>query len=88
MSKPPSVMVADDEGKLFNLFKKLLKGSGLNSVSFTDPRLTIEHFVQKQKMNSLVLDYLQTSGIEFTSCYKKLRKNVSDLKIFIMVSTS
>ena len=34
MSTLPSVMVVDDEEELAHLFKKLLKGSGINSVSF------------------------------------------------------
>ncbi|HYG00234.1 MAG TPA: response regulator [Candidatus Saccharimonadales bacterium] len=46
-------MVSDDEEELAYLFMKSLKGSGFNSVSFTDPLLAIEHFEQNPKTYNL-----------------------------------
>lgn len=48
-------MVVDDEEKLAYLFMKLLKGSGFNFVSFTDPLQTIEHIKQNPERNGLQL---------------------------------
>ena len=59
MSTLPSLMVVDDEEELPHLFMKVLKGSGFNYVSFTDPLLAIKHFGQNPKKYSLVLTDLR-----------------------------
>ena len=84
MSTLPSVMVVDDEEELVNLFKELLKGSGLNSVSFTDPLLALEDFKRIPEMYTLVLTDLRMPGMDGLQLAKKLREYNSDVKILLI----
>jgi FixJ family two-component response regulator len=62
MSTLPSVMVVDDEEELANLFMVLLKGSGFNSVSFTNPLQAIEHFKQSLEKYTPIITDLRMPG--------------------------
>ncbi len=84
MSNLPSVMVVDDEEELAHLFKGLLKGSGFNSVSFTDPLLALEHFSQNPKKYSLVLMDLRMPGISGIDLAKKIKEFNSNVKILLI----
>ena len=84
MSTLPSVMVVDDEEELAHLFKKLLKGSGINSVSFTDPLLALEDFKRNPEMYTLVLTELRMPGMDGLQLAKKLRKYNPDVKILLI----
>ena len=61
MSTLPSVMVVDDEEELAHLFMELLKGSGFDTVSFTDPLLALKHFQENSQKYSLVITDFKTS---------------------------
>lgn len=86
MSIPPSMMMMDDEEELVNRFKKLLKGSGFNSVSFTDPLLEQEHFSQNPQRYTLVVTALTGHGMHgIHLAKKKLRECNADVKIILIV---
>ena len=86
MSIPPSMMVVDDEEELANRFKKLLKGSGFNSVSFTDPLLAQEHFSQNPQRYTLVVTELRMHGMQSIHlAKKKLRECNPDVKILLII---
>lgn len=84
MSTLPSVMVVDDEGELANLFMKLLKGSGFNSVSFTDPLLALKHFSQNPQKYSLVLLDLRMPGLNEIELAKRIKGYDSNVKILLI----
>ena len=84
MSTLPSVMVVDDEAELANLFMKLLKGSGFNSVSFTDPLLALKHFSQNPQKYSLVLLDLRMPGLNETELAKRIKGYDSNVKILLI----
>src|SRR5688500_2987892 len=84
MSTLPSVMVVDDEEELVNLFKELLKESGLNSVSFTDPLLALEDFKRSPEMYTLVLTDLRMPEMDGLQLAKKLREYNPDVKILLI----
>ena len=86
MSIPPSVMVVDDDEELANRFKKLLKGSGFNSVSFTDPLFVQVHLSQKPQIYILVLTHFRIHGLDGIHLAKiKLREYNPDVKSLLLV---
>ncbi len=84
MSTLSSVMVVDDEEELANLFMKLLKGSGFNSVSFTDPLLALKHFSQNPQKYSLVLLDLRMPGLNGIELAKRIKGYDSNVKILLI----
>lgn len=84
MSTLASVMVVDDEEELANLFMKLLKGSGFNSVSFTDPLLALKHFSQNPQKYSLVLLELRMPGLNGIELAKRIKGYDSNVKILLI----
>ena len=84
MSNLPSVMVVDDEEELAHLFMKLLKGSGFDSVSFTDPLLALQHFSQNPQKYSLVLLDLRMPSLNGIDLAKKMKECRSDVKILLI----
>lgn len=84
MSTLPSVMVVDDEEELANLVMKLLKGSGFNSVSFTDPLLALKHFSQNPQKYSLVLLELRMPGLNGIELAKRIKGYDSNVKILLI----
>ena len=83
MSTLPSVMVVDDEEELSNLFKELLKGSGFNSVSFTDPLQAIEQ-LNSPEMYIIVITDLGMPEMEGLKLAKKLREYNPNVKILLI----
>ena len=73
MSTLPSVMVVDDEEELAHLFMELLKGSGYNTVAFTDPLLALEHFRSNPEQYSLILSDLIMPGMNGIELAKRIR---------------
>ena len=86
MSNSPSVMVVDDEEELAYLFMEWLKRSGVNSVSFTDPLLALEHFSQNPKQYSLVLSDLRMPGMNGIQLAKSIREHNSGVKIILITA--
>lgn len=86
MSLPPSVMVVDDEEELAILFKELLKGSGFNSVSFTDPLLALKRFKINPDLYSLVLTDLRMPKINGIQLAKRMRDVSSKVKILLVTA--
>lgn len=86
MSIPPSVMVVDDEEELANLFRELLKGSGFNSVSFTDPLLALKHFNSNPDLYSLVLTDLRMPEINGIQLAKRMREISAKVKILLITA--
>ena len=85
MSTLPSVMVVDDEEELSNLFKELLKGSGFNSVSFTDPLHAIEQ-VNHPEMHTIVITDLRIPGMDGLKLAKTLREYNPNVKILLITA--
>ena len=86
MSTLPSVMVVDDEEELALLFMELLKGSGFNSVSFTDPLLALNHFRTDPALYSLVLTDLRMPEINGVDLAKNIREYSSKVKILLITA--
>lgn len=84
MSTLASVMVVDDEEELANLFMKLLKGSGFNTVSFTDPLLALKHFSQNPQKYSLVLLDLRMPGLNEIELAKRIKGYDFNVKILLI----
>jgi len=82
MSTRPSVMMVDDEEELAHLFKVLLKGSGFDTVSFTDPLLDLDQFGSSLNQYHLILYDFKILGIgSRVELVKRIRKSYSNLKI-------
>ncbi len=86
MSTLPSLMVVDDEEELAHLFMELLKGSGFNCVSFTDPLLAIKHFGQNPEKYSIILTDLRMPGISGIELAKRIREYSSNVKIILITA--
>ena len=86
MSKPPSVMVVDDEEELAYLFMESLKGSGFDTVSFTDPLLALDTFKANSKQYSLVITDLRMSGLNGIELAKKIRELSPRVKIVLITA--
>ena len=86
MSTLPSVMVVDDEEELACLFMELIKGSGFNSVSFTDPLLALKHIRSNPEMYSLVITDFRMPGISGIELAKKIREYNSKVKILLITA--
>jgi CheY-like chemotaxis protein len=79
-------MVVDDEEELARLFMELLKGSGFNSVSFTDPLLALKHFSSNPEQYSLVITDLRMPIISGLQLAKKIRELNSKVKILLITA--
>ena len=86
MSTLPSVMVEDDEEELAHLFMELLKGSGYNTVAFTDPLLALEHFRSNPEQYSLILSDLIMPGMNGIELAKRIRDYNSRVKILLITA--
>lgn len=86
MSTLPSVMVVDDEEELARLFMELLKGSGFNTVSFTDPLLALKHFRIVPNQYSFILTDLRITGINCIELAKRIREYSSKVKILLITA--
>ena len=86
MSTLPSVMVVDDEEELAHLFMELLKGSGYNTVAFTDPLLALEHFRSNPEQYSLILSDLKMPGMNGIELAKRIRDYNSRVKILLITA--
>lgn len=86
MSIPPSMMVVDDEVELAYLFIELLKGSGFNFVSFTDPLLALKHYSSNPKLYSLVLTDLKIPKINGIQVSKRIREISDKVKILLLTA--
>lgn len=86
MSTLPSVMVVDDEEELAHLFMELLKGSGYNTVAFTDPLLALEHFRSNPEQYSLILSDLIMPVMNGIELAKRIRDYNSRVKILLITA--
>ena len=86
MSTLPSVMVVDDEEELAHLFTELLKGSGFDCVSFTDPLQALNHFSSNPQMYSLVLTDLRMPGLNGIDLAKRLKEYCPTVKIIFITT--
>ena len=86
MSTLPSVMVVDDEEKLACLFMELLKGSGFDTVSFTDPLLALNHFRSNPKQYAVILSDLRMPGINGIEFAKRIRELNPKVKILLITA--
>lgn len=86
MSTLPSLMVVDDEEELAHLFMELLKGSGYNTVAFTDPLLALEHFRSNPEQYSLILSDLRMPGMNGIELAKRIRDYNSRVKILLITA--
>lgn len=79
-------MVVDDEVELANLFRELLKGSGFNTVSFTDPLLALKHFSSNPDLYSLVLTDLRMPDLNGIQLVKRMREISAKVKILLITA--
>lgn len=86
MSTRPPVMVVDDEKELANLFRRFLKRSGFNSVSFTDPLSALDHFSQNHDKYSVVLTDWEMPNLDGIKLAKKIRKYNTTMKILLITA--
>lgn len=84
MSMPPTVMVVDDDEDLARLFKRLLEGSGYNSVSFTEPLLALKHFKDDPHKYWLVIADLRMPNLNGIDLAKSIRNISSSVKILLI----
>ena len=87
MSKPPSVMVVDDEEELAQLFMELLKGSGFDTVSFTDPLLALKHFQGDPKKYSLIITVFKMPHMNGLALAKEIRNYNLGSKIILIAGS-
>jgi DNA-binding response OmpR family regulator len=87
MSNLPSVMVVDDEEELAQLFMELLKGSGFDTVSFTDPLLALKHFQGDPKKYSLIITDFNMPDLNGLDLAKKIRNYNSNTKILLIAGS-
>jgi DNA-binding response OmpR family regulator len=81
---PPTVMVVDDDEELARIFRRLLEGSGFNSVYFTDPLLALKHFKDDPQMYWLVITDLKMPNLNGIDLAKRIRDNNSSVKILLI----
>ena len=87
MSKPTSsVMVVDDEEELSYLFMELLKGSGFDTVSYTDPLQALDYFKANLKKYSLVITDLRMPGINGVELAKEIREFSPNVNIILITA--
>ncbi|TVP41856.1 response regulator [Candidatus Nitrosocosmicus arcticus] len=84
MSTPPIVMVVDDDEELAYIFGELLKRSGFNTVSFTDPLLALKYFNENPREYWLVIADLKMPNLNGIDLAKKIRYNSSTVKILLI----
>lgn len=84
MSTPPTVMVVDDDEELARLFRELIKGSGYNSVSFSDPVLALEQFRGNPQEYWLVIADLKMPNLNGIDLAKRIRNKSSSVKILLI----
>ncbi|HET6590030.1 MAG TPA: response regulator [Candidatus Nitrosocosmicus sp.] len=65
---------------------ELLKGSGFNTVSFTDPLLALNHFRSNPKQYSLILSDLRMPGMNGIEFAKRIREY--NLKARFLLTTA
>lgn len=82
----PSLMVVDDEQELAYLFMELLKGSGYDCVSFTDPLQAFNHFMQNSKMFTVVVTSFRKLGLDCTHFAQKITEYNSKVKINLVTA--
>ena len=87
MSNLPSVMVVDDEEELAQLFMELLKGSGFDTVSFTDPLLALKHFQGDPKKYSLIITDFNMPDLNGLDLAKEIRNYNSNTKILLIAGS-
>ena len=87
MSTLPSVMVVDDEEELAHLFMELLKGSGFDTVSFTDPLLALKHFQESPQKYSLIITDFKMPYLNGIDLAKEIRNYNSSTKILLIAGS-
>ena len=87
MSTLPSVMVVDDEEELAHLFMELLKGSGFDTVSFTDPLLALRHFQENSQKYSLIITNFKTPYPNGIDLAKEIKNYNSSTKILLIAGS-
>lgn len=86
MSALPSVMVVDDEQELAYLFMEMLKGSGYDCVSFTDPLQALEYFIQNCNKFMLVITDLRMPGIDGIHLAQKITDYNPETKVLLVTA--
>jgi CheY-like chemotaxis protein len=86
MSLSQTIMIVDDEEELANLYRECLKGSGFQTVSFTDPLIAVEDFSHNIDKYSLIITDLRMpniNGIEFAN---EIRHYNQDVQILLLTA--
>lgn len=86
MSILPSVMVVDDEEELAHLFMELLKRSGFNCVSFTDPLQAFEYFTQNCEKFTVVITDLRMPGLDGIHLAQKITEYNPKVRVILVTA--
>ena len=86
MSPWPPVMVVDDEDELARLFRTFLERYGFNSVSFTDPLSSLDHYSQNHDWYSVVITDWKIPNLDGIQLAKKIREYNITVKILLITA--
>ncbi|MDN5846283.1 MAG: response regulator [Candidatus Nitrosocosmicus sp.] len=79
MSPPLSIMIVEDERDLSHLYKLYLARLGIDSISFSNPLIALDHYQQNQGRYALTLldwDLPAMNGLELANGIRKINSKV------------
>ena len=77
-------MIVEDERDIAYLFSLCLARSGIDTISFTEPLLALDHFKQNPRRYSLILVDMFMDDLNGMELAKEIRKYNSQIKILLM----
>lgn len=83
MSVPLSVKIVENELDIAHLFSLCLERFGFNTISFTEPLLSLYHFKQGPRRYCLILVDMIMVSLNRLELAKEIRKYNSDVKILL-----
>ena len=81
-----SVLVVDDEIELANLFRTGIQNVGLETISFTDPRIALEYIKHNFNKFSLILTDLRMPHMSGLDLAVEIRKLDEKIKIVLITA--
>jgi DNA-binding NtrC family response regulator len=86
VQNPLTILIVDDEEELTTLYKEFVRTMGYDTVSFTNPRLALEHYKQRVDKYSLVITDLRMPGMCGLEFANKIRELNPSVKIFLITA--
>ena len=81
-------MIVEDEWDIAHLFSLSLARSGFDTISFTQPLLALDHFIQYPGSHCLILIDMFMDGFSGMELSKEIRKYSSQVKILLITGHS